>query len=97
MNQALTLCEDYKEAKGNSKHKNQSALHWQPLEAGSWKLNVNGAIFSNHHSAGEGFMLRDGFGQVIAVATHLEMYFTEPMEIELLTILRVYNFVFRWV
>ncbi|XP_042958008.1 uncharacterized protein LOC122293496 [Carya illinoinensis] len=54
----------------------------------SLKLNVDGAIFSDQCRSGIGVVLRDDKGQVTFAASKLEDALADPMEIELIAILR---------
>lgn len=64
VNKALTLCVDYKEAHHNHFNPSSSKLRWQPSDLGDWKLNVDRAIFPDHHHAGVDLVLRDDKGHV---------------------------------
>lgn len=61
-------------------------LQWHPPELGSWKLNVDRAIFPNHHRAGVGYILRNDKRNVSIIVTQPEGHTSELMEVELLTI-----------
>lgn len=43
--------------------------HWSPPRAGVFKINVDGALFTEHHCAGMGVMVRDCEGQAIAAGS----------------------------
>ena len=39
---------------------------WQPPSQGCYKVNMDGAVFTNRKQAGAGVIIRDGAGEVIA-------------------------------
>lgn len=92
VNHALALCIDFWEAKSRSHNPLSIGLQWHPPELGSWKLNVDGAIFPNHHRSGAGFILRDDCGKVVVAGSHPEVFLPKPMEVELLAIFRGMQF-----
>lgn len=55
--------------------------------AGSMKLNVDGAVFIDQQKIGVGIILKD-IGKIIMVASKKEYEVKDPVEIELLAILR---------
>lgn len=92
MNQALSVCEDFREARVKAQSPSSTRLQWRPPEPGSWKLNVDGTIFPNHHCSNASFVLRDDRGTMIILRTHPEQHLFEPMEVELLAIIRGMQF-----
>ncbi|XP_042939410.1 uncharacterized protein LOC122274438 [Carya illinoinensis] len=61
---------------------------WKPPPSGMLKLNVDGALFSDQFRSGIGVVLRDDRGQVLFAASKPEEALADPMEIELIAMLR---------
>lgn len=57
-------------------------------------MNLNGAIFPDHHHAGAGLVLCDELGTVIFSATIPEASLSDPLEVELMAILGIYSSIF---
>lgn len=94
VNQALSLSADFKEAQGSSLHLSSTMLQWRPAERGSWKLNVDGAIFPDQHHASVGFILCDDQRKIATTVTHPKVFLLNPLEVELLVIFRGLQFYF---
>lgn len=60
---------------------------WDPSPEGSFKLNVDGAIFFKLEKAGVSCLIRDYKGDTIMVASSLELNVTNLESIEALVIL----------
>ncbi|XP_042950614.1 uncharacterized protein LOC122282698 [Carya illinoinensis] len=71
-----------------TKIKQRYRCQWQPPPEGVLKLNIDGALFSDQCKAGIGAVLRDKEGKVIFAASKSEPAIADPMEIELLAMLR---------
>ncbi|XP_035545034.1 uncharacterized protein LOC118348152 [Juglans regia] len=69
-------------------HGGKTVCRWLPPEQGMLKLNVDGAVFANQRRARVGVILRDDKGGVILLACKKENEINDPLEIELLAILR---------
>lgn len=61
---------------------------WSKPAKDSLKLNVDGALFPNRMIVGVGRVLRDEQEKVLMAATKLEIMVGDPLEFELLAILR---------
>ncbi|XP_040996055.1 uncharacterized protein LOC121242229 [Juglans microcarpa x Juglans regia] len=70
------------------------ACRWVPPEHGILKLNVDGAVFANQRSAGVGLILRNAKAKIIFLASKKENKVNDPIEIEMLAILRGLQFCF---
>ncbi|KAF5451602.1 hypothetical protein F2P56_026695 [Juglans regia] len=98
INNALSMQSAYKQVQvldGVSKQVN-TVLSWSPPPPGFLKLNVDGAIFPDHHKAGIGIILRDEKGDVIAACSKLEGDVASPEFIEATTLLRGLQFCAQW-
>lgn len=93
----VSMCADFKEACCKPHNPSSTNLQWRPLESGSWKLNVDGALFLDHYRTGASFIQRDHLGRVVATITHPQLHVVDPMEVELLAIFRGCSFVPRQV
>ena len=66
---SLKLLEDFQSANerpSRPRTENQSSATWKPPPPGSFKVNVDGALFSKTKQSGVGVMVRDEEGNVIA-------------------------------
>ncbi|XP_041009377.1 uncharacterized protein LOC121253432 [Juglans microcarpa x Juglans regia] len=70
----------------------RNACRWEAPDPGILKLNVDGVVFANQRSAGVGFILRNSKAEVIFSASKKENDINDPIEIELLAILRGLQF-----
>ncbi|XP_042952128.1 uncharacterized protein LOC122289214 [Carya illinoinensis] len=61
---------------------------WEPSQPGTFKLNVDGAIFQNQQSAGIGAILRDSKGEVLMAVSKRESAVGDATSIEMLAILK---------
>lgn len=61
---------------------------WLPSPIGYYKLNVDGALFFDHHTTGIRAILRNNMGNVIWVATIRENHINQLEIVECLAILR---------
>ncbi|XP_041024508.1 uncharacterized protein LOC121265073 [Juglans microcarpa x Juglans regia] len=61
---------------------------WHPPSAAVLKLNTDGAVFADLASSGIRVILRDYQGKVLLLASGRENFVQDPIEIELLAILR---------
>ncbi|KAF5444601.1 hypothetical protein F2P56_033721 [Juglans regia] len=98
INNALSMQSVYKQVQdldGVSKQVN-TVLSWSPSPPGFLKLNVDGAIFPDHHKAGIGIILRDEKGDVIAACSKLEGDVASPEFIEATALLRGLQFCAQW-
>ncbi|KAF5442998.1 hypothetical protein F2P56_035595 [Juglans regia] len=66
----------------------QRQLYWQAPSEETFKVNVDGAIFHEKNNAGVGIIARDNEGEVLLSVSMKEQAIMDPMDIELLTILR---------
>ncbi|XP_042958240.1 uncharacterized protein LOC122293837 [Carya illinoinensis] len=92
INHALCLLMAYKATKHTNHNGIQRVTKWQLSPQGTTKLNVDGAIFHADGSAGVGLILRDWEGKVILAVSKKEAAVMEPLEIELIAILRGLQF-----
>ncbi|KAG6620210.1 hypothetical protein I3842_Q075500 [Carya illinoinensis] len=88
MEHAFTLYQEHKATIEATKIKLKYKCQWQPPPEGVLKLNIDGALFSDQCKAGVGAVLRDKEGKIIFVASKSEPTIADPLEIELLAILR---------
>ncbi|KAK9285435.1 hypothetical protein L1049_024628 [Liquidambar formosana] len=68
---AAMLWHDFSEAavtQGNLT-RSRPLIHWRPPQMGVYKINVDGALFKEHHCVGLGVIVRDWEGQVIAASS----------------------------
>ncbi|XP_042944784.1 uncharacterized protein LOC122278665 [Carya illinoinensis] len=85
---ALTLYQEHTAVHEAQQRKQKYSCKWQPPPVGSLKLNVDGATFSDQCRSGIGVVLRDDKGKVTFAASKPEDAIADPMEIELIAILR---------
>ena len=57
-------------------------IKWVPPQAGCYKVNVDGAVFSKRKQAGMGVVVRDGIGQEIAALCRKMYTLLGPLETE---------------
>ncbi|KAF5470900.1 hypothetical protein F2P56_011387 [Juglans regia] len=69
-------------------HGERKVCRWMPPDQGTLKLNVDGTVFANQRSAGMGVVLMDEKGGVILSPCKKENEINDPIEIEMLAILR---------
>lgn len=92
----LSLHKEHKEVECGSKQMKNSRCCWLPPPSGVLKLNVDWDIFHDQYRAGVGLILRDENDEVIIYASKKENEVNDHMEVELLAILRGYNYAFIW-
>ncbi|XP_075659420.1 uncharacterized protein LOC142629339 [Castanea sativa] len=66
---AMHLVEEFRAAnEGKTEHQAEPVfpISWRPPTQGYYKVNLDGAVFSNTKQAGAGVIIRDGAGEVIA-------------------------------
>ncbi|XP_030936298.1 uncharacterized protein LOC115961457 [Quercus lobata] len=56
---------------------------WVPSSATRYKVNVDGAVFAAHKSAGVGVLIRDSHGQVVATISKKINALLGPLEVEM--------------
>ncbi|XP_041009382.1 uncharacterized protein LOC121253436 [Juglans microcarpa x Juglans regia] len=88
MEHALLLYKEYDESHKSSTQALDIIYKWHPPLAAALKLNTDGAIFADLASLGISVILRDYQGKVLLSASGRESVVQDPIEIELLTILR---------
>ena len=57
-------------------------VSWQPPSDGCYKVNTDGAVFSNSKQAGAGVIIRDGAGEVVAAISKKWNYSLGAIEAE---------------
>ncbi|XP_042939414.1 uncharacterized protein LOC122274444 [Carya illinoinensis] len=88
IDKALFIAAEYKEVRDVRHLRKTQYSCWQPPSSGNLKLNVDGAIFEDQDRADVGMLLRNDRGVVLFSASKKENGVTDPMEVELLAILR---------
>ncbi|KAF5454765.1 hypothetical protein F2P56_024405 [Juglans regia] len=72
----------------------RNAYRWVAPEHGFLKLNVDVAVFANQISSGVGLLLRNSKAEIIFSTSKKENDVNDPIEIEMLAILRGLRFCF---
>ncbi|XP_042954614.1 uncharacterized protein LOC122291030 [Carya illinoinensis] len=85
---AMSLFKESREAQASTKQNMVRDMRWKPPPIGALKINTDGAMFQGCCTSGVGVILRDEKGKVILAACKKEPEFSDPMEVELLAILR---------
>ncbi|XP_041009359.1 uncharacterized protein LOC121253410 [Juglans microcarpa x Juglans regia] len=85
---ALAVQHVYKATHGQPLKNVRHHCRWGFPPLGVFKLNVDGAIFQNQHSAGIGVVLRDCKGEVLMAASKKEPAIRDATSIERLAIFR---------
>lgn len=85
---ALSLTMGYKEVHESHNQNTQSRCNWIPPPSGTFKLNVDGAIFAYQCSAGVGIILRNDKGEIILSTSKKESEVNDPLKVEMLAIFR---------
>ncbi|KAF5450240.1 hypothetical protein F2P56_030607 [Juglans regia] len=88
MEHALLLYKEYDESQKSFVQAQDMIYKWHPPSTAILKLNTDGAVFANLDSSGFGVILRDYQGKVLLSASGRESVVQDPIEIELLAILR---------
>ncbi|XP_035547319.1 uncharacterized protein LOC118348883 [Juglans regia] len=88
----LSLHWTYKATKALDISRARRISQWQPPPQGSIKLNVDGAVFHAESKAKVGLIARDWEGKVLMAVSQKEEAVMEPLEIELLALLRGLQF-----
>ncbi|KAF5477566.1 hypothetical protein F2P56_004192 [Juglans regia] len=85
---ALSIAKEYECAIEEQNKGLKPYCGWFPPPVGHLKLNVDGALFHEQSRSGVGMILRDETGKVIFSASKLEHESIDPMEVELVALLR---------
>ncbi|KAF5465179.1 hypothetical protein F2P56_015208 [Juglans regia] len=88
MEHVLLLYKEYDESHKSSSQALDMNYKWHPPPAAALKLNTDGAIFADLSSSGIGVILRDSQGKVLLSTSGREIVVQDPIEVELLVILR---------
>lgn len=87
-NLALSIQTHYKASHTRMKQPPTARNGWTVLDLVVLKLNVHGVLFPEQQTAGVGSVLCDDKGRVLMVTTKPEAIVGDPLEIELLALLR---------
>lgn len=79
---------DFKEAKKNSSTMSLEKKVWSKPKQGCLKLIVDKALFPKHLKAGVWCVLLDEHGSVFMAVFELEASVTDPLEVQLLALLK---------
>ena len=82
---ALHLMEEFRsatEAKTEHLAKPMSVVSWQPPCQGYYKVNIDGAVFSDRKQAGAGVLIRDSTGEVVAALSKKWKWSLGAIEVE---------------
>ncbi|XP_042939527.1 uncharacterized protein LOC122274566 [Carya illinoinensis] len=85
---ALSMLKESQAIQGGCQQLLRRNMGWRPPPTGVLKLNTDGAMFQEQCKIGVGVILRDENGKVVMATCNKEPEFSEPMEVELLAILR---------
>ncbi|XP_035543587.1 uncharacterized protein LOC118347674 [Juglans regia] len=89
---AIYVLKCYKGARRLLRQQVRDFYKWKPPDPDVLKLNVDGAVFEEMGRAGIGAILRHSSGRVLMAVISLEDVVAEPIQVELLALLRGLQF-----